>query len=402
MNVDDPVLPAAPHLLGPGAEDLLGAAVRAGGGALRHARLVQVQYRPGHDLVARYEARVSWRGAPERDETLLAGLTARGLFPGTLPVEAGYLTAGVWRYPFDPSLIGLEEAVTPAPLERLVGRFTGPLVDVEVKAYRPVNRAAIRATGSDGEVYVKVVRPAHAEAVVERHESVAAHGLPAPEVLHVDEEHGLVVLAALPGTSLRHRYMSGIEGWPAPSEHLALLERLAALPSPGGRPPDPIGDAPAHAAAIRAVLPSQAGRLDRIAAQLESGPPPSGELVTAHGDYYEAQLMVTGDRITGLLDLDDVGEAHPLHDPATLLAHLQLLRPCSAAHRRRLVGHRLRLRSTLTQGLPLQQLDLMAAAVMVGLATGPFRAQSTSWRGEVRRRLLMAERLAARGGAHSS
>src|SRR5690606_28833060 len=119
MLVDDALIPAAAHLLGDGAHDLVGAAVAHAHGDLRSLRPVQVQHRPGHELVVRYHAEVAWHGAEPRIETLLAATTRDGAPEGTLVLEAEGMQAGVWRYPFDPELPGLPDAVTPAPGEQL-------------------------------------------------------------------------------------------------------------------------------------------------------------------------------------------------------------------------------------------------------------------------------------------
>jgi aminoglycoside phosphotransferase (APT) family kinase protein len=408
MIADDPLLPSAPHLIGPDANDLLHAAVAAAGGRLDHAQMVQVQYRPGADLVVRYDAKVSWRGGAVKPETLLAGVTTSGAFPGTLPLEAGDLVAGVWRYPFDPRLPGLAAAVTPSELAQRLHHVIPDIEHIKVRAYRPVRRAVVHVRGTDGqEVYVKVVRPSAAAAIAQRHEELAAGGLPVPTVLDVDLEAGLLVLAPLAGESLRTLVMQRTSGWPPASDHRTLLDALAQVGSPPPTSPSsPTHAASSHAAAITAVLPDEHLRLERIVASVSLvRPTMPAEAVTVHGDYYESQVMVTDARISGLLDLDDVGSGHPLDDPATILAHLHVLRPGSQAHRARLSAYRGRLRTTLAQGRDLADLDRRTAGVLVGLATGPFRAQSEAWRREVRRRLAMAGRLVARhptdGGAEA-
>jgi aminoglycoside phosphotransferase (APT) family kinase protein len=399
MIADDPLLPSAPHLIGPDATELLQAAVAAAGGQLHHAQMVQVQYRPGADLVVRYDSEVSWLGGATKPETLLAGVTTDGAFPGTLPMEAGDLVAGVWRYPFDPRLPGLAAAVTPPEIARRLRHLVPEVAHIKVRAYRPVRRAVVHVRGTDGrEVYVKVVRPGAAAAIAQRHQDLAAGGLPVPEVLDLDLDAGLLVLSPLAGESLRALVMQHTSGWPPASDHRALLDALARVesPPPTSLPPA-VHVASSHAAAITAVLPGEQSRLERIVDAVSLVRPTNpAEVVTIHGDYYESQVMVTDARISGLLDLDDVGPGHPLDDAATVLAHLHILRPGTQAHRARLSAYRGRLRTTLAEGRDLADLDRRTAGVLVGLATGPFRAQSEAWRHEVRRRLAMAGRLVAR------
>src|SRR5687768_1782035 len=105
----DAALPAAGELLGGGARALLHAAVRSGGGELISHRARQVLYRPGHELVVRYDAVVRWRAGSttdERAETLIACHRVGAPPPGTVVVAGrdGVAAVGVWRYPFDPVL----------------------------------------------------------------------------------------------------------------------------------------------------------------------------------------------------------------------------------------------------------------------------------------------------------
>lgn len=399
MPVDDPLLPAARHLAGADATDLLAAAVTTFGGALVAAEPVQVQHRPGHDLVVRYDAQVRWGGRPARPETLLAAATTTGAPPGTLALTAGDLEAGVWRYPFDPRLPGLRDAVTPGRVDRLLAATLGPRPELEVVAYRPIRRAVVRATGPRGTAYLKVVRPEETAAIAARHTALRAAGLPVPEVLDADDGLGLLVLAELPGDNLRDRLVDQTTGWPRARAYVDLMRALAEvdLLEDALTPPMSPGEvAASHARALAAILPEEAARLDRIVTALRAVP--DAAPVTIHGDLYEAQLMVdAAGNLTGLLDLDDAGPGHPLADAATLLAHLHILPAGSRRQRDHRRRYRLRLRQAFLDGLPggadPRALDLRTAGVLVGLATGPFRAQRRRWAVEVRRRLAAADRL---------
>lgn len=166
MLIDDAVLPAAAHLTGPGARRVLRAAVEAADGELGAARACYVHYRPGHDVVVRYDASVSWSGAPAVEETLVAATTSDGAPAGTLPVEAPTadgtsLVVGVWRWPFDPDITGIADAVVPSTAAHFLdGLVTGRL-QLEVVAFRPMQRAVVRTVDEQGRVhYLKAVRPA--------------------------------------------------------------------------------------------------------------------------------------------------------------------------------------------------------------------------------------------------
>jgi aminoglycoside phosphotransferase (APT) family kinase protein len=410
--IDDAVLPAAAHLTGPAVDALLGATVDAAGGQLHDARAVHVQYRPGSDLVVRYQATVTWGGAAPVAETLLAATTARGPLPGTVPMvaetDAGTLEVGVWRWPFDPILTGLTAAVTPSSAgELLADVVTGP-VRLEVVAYRPTERAVVRVTDATGQpCYLKVVDPRRVEDLVARHHRLRAAGLPVPEILAADAEQGWFAMRALEGDTLRLRLKDARPPWPTAEQYLGLLGSLHGVELPGATPvPGRIADAIGHAAMLATVLPDQRPRIERLTEALRAALPAAEARrgPTIHGDLYEAQLVVgDGNDITGLLDIDDAGPGDPLDDLATVLAHLRY-RADLDRDRTDLVGYADALRRGFAAGLEAgvpgldvtadaADLDLATGSVLVGLATGPFRTQHPDWRQDTRRQLARAEKL---------
>lgn len=407
MEIVDDAVPAVQHLTAPGAVDVLRAAVEAAGGTLHDALASQVQYRPGSDVVVRYRADVTWAdGARRPGETLLAAASAAGPLPGALQVEASGgdapLVASVWRWPFDPLVPGLEGAVTPGRSDELLGPWVGAGAALEVVAYRPTERAVVRATGGDGRrVYLKVVRPGDVEALVARHERLLAGGLPVPEVLAVSAEEGVVVLAERPGTTFRDRIKQDLPGWPSPESLGTVVDRLRAL-DPSGLPARPgrVVDALGHAQLLAAVAPELSERLaalcDRFRAAVPAVSERSGALV--HGDLHEGQLVVDEDgAITGLLDVDDVGTGDPVDDLATVIGHLRFRVATAAddhdARRRaaRLAAHVQALEAHGRTRVDPDALALDVAAVLVGLATGPFRIQRAGWRADTARVVADAE-----------
>jgi aminoglycoside phosphotransferase len=401
--IDDRVLPAAAHLTGDAALEVLAPAVTAAGGRLVACRPVHVQYRPGSDLVVRYTATVVGGDGRERGETLLAATTVHGPPPGTLPIEAelpdgSILRVGVWRWPFDPVLPALEEAVTPSRLGRRLAGTTGHPPRLEVVAYRPTERAVVRIETDDGRrLYVKVVRPAIAADLVERHRRLLDAGLPVPTVIADDAGTGLIVMAELAGPTLRDLIKSGIHPWPAPAEFLDLRRRLAGAVLPSVAPVrSRTGDAAAHAAMLATVLPERAARLTDLSAAFEALRPESDARPRAiiHGDLHEGQLVVDGSgRFSGLLDIDDVGPGDPLDDLATSLAHLRFRASTTAGGDAELDRYTGGLRQAYAAEVDARQLDATTAAVIVGLATGPFRIQQDGWRDTVDGQLDAAERL---------
>jgi hypothetical protein len=394
VEIDDPAVPAVVHLTGSGAGDVLGAAVQVAGGTLHGARTTQVQYRPGSDLVVRYRAEVTWADGQRRSETLLAAANRTGALPGTIPVVADAddeLVASVWRWPFDPIVVGLEDAVTTGRVDDLVAPVTGSRPAVEVIAYRPTERAVVRLTGDDGTVaYLKAVPPALLPDLVDRHQRLLDIGLPVPEVLAADPVRGIAVLRALPGSTLRERIKGGLPGWPDPSAIEALLAGVhradpTGLGTRAGRVADGIG----HAQLVATIAPELRPALEvltaRFAAEAAAVAARSGAVV--HGDLHEGQLIVDpGGAITGLLDVDDLSAGDPVDDLATLIGHLRFRADgfeTGSAPARRLHEHVSALHEHAAGLVGAETIDVAVAAVLVGLATGPYRVQHAGWPGRV-------------------
>lgn len=388
----DPDLPAAEHLLGPGAEHLVAAGLRELGGELVRLVPTQVVYRPGSELTVRYDARVAWGEGSEVDEVLCTGTTREGAPPGTVPLVADGLEAGLWRYPFDPALPGLEPSVMAVGVAAVAGAFVGTDPELTVKAYRPGRRAVIHAVGAGDEVYLKVVRPSTFDSMVAIHQGLVRH-LPVPEVLAGDPVSGILVLRALPGVGLRERLRGG-GPLPSATEILDLLDRLAAVPIPRGAvAPTPIPDGPRHhLTMIERVLPAEIGWLDELRRVLvdRRDVPAVGEQVLIHGDLHEAQLMVDGARITGMLDIDGVGPGERVDDLGRFLGHLSTLALGAGDARPLIERYVAELRDAFAGVVDPRELDLRAGAVAVGLATGPFRVQSEGWEAETAQRLDLA------------
>lgn len=385
MIVDDPVLPAAAHLTGPGAHAVLATAVSATGCELVSCRPSHVQYRPGADLVVRYRATVRTLGTTVSD-TLLAATTPSGAPAGTLPVEAetsdgSAMQVGVWRWPFDPMLKTLDQVVTPHLARGLLGDRVGRQPNLDVIAFRPTERAVVRVDPGDGRaaLYVKVVAPSETAGLLMRHDRLAAAGLPVPHV--VASGSGWIAMEAISGPTLRDLLKSGRPPWPPTSEYESVLGGLAGIDRTGLEPArSRIEDGPAHAAMLASVLPAERLRLERIAELLTTtAAMHQGPRSVVHGDLHEAQLVVDGTRVVGLLDIDDVGLGDPLDDVANLLAHL-MFRGSTAEGDGHLVSEYAgRLRRGLAADRDPHRVDRALAAILVGLATGPFRIQQPGW-----------------------
>ncbi|HSP27635.1 MAG TPA: aminoglycoside phosphotransferase family protein [Ilumatobacteraceae bacterium] len=392
MTIEDPLLPAAAHLTGPAASDVLRPVISAAGGELLSCRTSHVQYRPESDLVVRYRCEIRRSGVDVTD-TLLAATTIAGPHVGTLPVEAETpdgraLSVGVWRWPFDPVLVDLATMVTPhlanAHLHDLVG---GDAV-LEVVAYRPTERAVIRARGDGREIYVKIVPPALTAALARRHILLADAGLPVPRVLATGS--GWIAMEALVGTTLRDRLKNGVDRLPSPDRYRELLHVLGDIDLGDVTPTrSRLADAPHHAAMLGAVLPGASGRLDAIVERLSEDSSWRTHTGTVHGDLHEAQLVVDDRTVTGLLDIDDVGPGDPLDDVGALVAHLRFRAMTSGDQR--IEAYATAVRQALSANHDDSDVDRHIAAVLVGLATGPFRIQQPDWAATTERVLELIE-----------
>ena len=391
VTIHDPLLPAAAHLTGSGAVDVLRPAVEAVGGELVACRTSQVQYRPESDLVVRYRCEIG-RGGTVESDTLLAATTVTGPLPGTLPIEAVTpdgepLTVGVWRWPFDPVLGDLGTMVTPHLAQPHLADLVGGDAHLDVVAYRPTERAVVRVSGASREIYVKVVPASSVDALVGRHDLLARAGLPVPRVLRHGD--GWIAMEALEGTTLRERLKSGSRRLPEPDRYRRLIDTVSAVPLDDATPArSRLDDAPHHAAMLATVLPDLRGRLTEIVDRLTTAPRPPA-FGTVHGDLHEAQLVVDEATITGLLDIDDVGCGDPLDDVGTLVGHLRFRAASSADPR--VDDYALGVRHALCHGVDDADVDRHIAAVLVGLATGPFRIQQPEWATTTRQVLDLIE-----------
>lgn len=383
-------------LTGDAAAGFLAAAVATAGGELVDWRVRQVDHRPGSTTTVAYRATVRWAGVT-RSETLGAsiGRSRDGRKPGVVTLSDGDATVAVWRFPGDPALPALPRAFDPAAVEELLaGLGVGPEArahpELKVRAYRPTRRAVIEASAAASRVFLKVLRPRKVADLHQRHALLSGAGLPVPRPLGWSDD-GLLVLSPLRGTEMRAAVRD--DGRiPSPPEVLDLLDRLPAEVSDLPRRPAWSESAEHYASVIGAALPTEAGRAADLAgavrdrlAERGTGTDPT------HGDLYEAQIMLTDGRVTGLLDVDSAGPGHRADDLACLVAHLDVLalvrRPGTvqaayAARMRRLAAEYAAGFAAAPGRRAVDRDDLTArvAGVLLSLATGPHRVQEQGWR----------------------
>jgi hypothetical protein len=226
--------------------------------------------------------------AGEHDFVAVAG---RRLPEGALVVEDGESRIGVWRVPFDPAIPGMDAALDPARTGRLLedlGVPGGPVTPV-LRAYRPGRRAVVSVSGREHAIYLKLLRPSRVEALHRRHRHLE-QVLPVPHTLGYSQPLGLVALQAMHGSTLRHRLEDAAATLPHPPRSPGCSE---SFPDPADDhvARSPIDRLPDMGRLLSAIVPDHAGRVEELIARI--GPDDVEPSVPAHGDYYEAQLMVS-------------------------------------------------------------------------------------------------------------
>lgn len=318
-------------LTGPSAGEMLSLAL--GEGILRSWRLRAVNHRPGAGISVGYS--VTWdevrhkssaREVRERQDGYVVASTAR--IPqsrldaaGAVTLYAGDLPVHLWEFPGDPELPALADACDPEAMAGLVGEC-----DVELLGYRPTRRAVLRVQTDAGLSYAKVVRPDALDALIARHRVVADAELPTPRVV-VCRPDGLVVTSAVEGESLALSFQSGRD---LPSIFRSLTRTLNALPASAldlKYRPAWAERCEHYARAAGAASPELTGRVLDLAAGIMAVRRSAdyGPLVPTHGDFYETNLLVSGGRLSGLLDLDSLGPGYRADDWGCLLGHLSVL-----------------------------------------------------------------------------
>jgi len=316
------------YLSGPAAGEIAAAVLAGEGVALDSWALDRVHHRPGVGVTVGLVVHWSPPGGRAVQEYLCVTTAPLGAHaaarPGVVAIGDRTRSLHVWRHPADPELPGLAVACQ------------GVDVDLDLVAYRPLRRAVVRVRPRPGAAcgpevtYRKVVRPRRVRALQARHELLRSAGLPVPASLGWTSD-GVVTLAALEGPSLARALTA--DGACA-LDPRAFLDLLDALPGDVlDLPPRPAwaDHARLYASGAVAALPGEGPALGALGAQISQllARTDPGPVVATHGDLYEANLLVTGAEITGLLDLDSVGPGHRVDDLACLLGHALVL-PCLA------------------------------------------------------------------------
>lgn len=392
LALRDDRLPALPAMLGSEAAELLDAAAGGVGANVLSARPIQITWRPAHSLHVTYDVSVAWNNHHHSSDRFVAA-TGGQLPQGAVLLARDQAQVAVWRMSNDPVLPGLAVAMSAERIREILPELKipeGP-VSARVRAYRPERRAVVEVNGGGLRFYLKIVPPASIAGLQERHRVLSEH-LPVPRSHGWSSEHGLVVLEALPGETLRTGLLTKKRPLPAPQTLTALLDRLPAVPDERAVRTH-LALAPEYGRVIKSILPELSDRIDGLLADMSprGTEPPA---VPVHGDFHEAQLLIKDGAISGLLDIDSAGSGQRIDDWANLLGHLAAweistareVRPRIAGFARGVLAEA---ESDTGHGAELRR---RTSAVILGMATGPFRAQSRTWPSDTRNRIALAER----------
>ncbi len=403
-------VPALELLLGPDAAAILAAAAGAYDADLTALRVADAHVAPTGGVRVRYLADVRHADGGVRREVFVAATGDR--IPAGAAVLAGEFAGasvevGVWRWSQDPALPGMAVINDPARLAEVfeaAGLVPPPDPRVTVRAYRPGQRAVVEVASATVPAarrwFVKLVRPETVADLQLRHRLLGAT-LPVPPVAAADER-GLIVLPEAPGTVLRQA-IDADAALPSPR---ALSEVLDALPTR-------LLDLPARRGHLQRIEDSARvleltgtrgpGELAQLRAsvadQLRSAATDArGTVVPVHGDFYEAQVLVDDGRVSGIIDVDSAGPGERVDEWANLLGHLSVFglgNPRAAAYGAEVLAH-------VRSQTDAEDLAVRTAAVVFGLATGPFRTQREDWVQRTRQRLELSRRWLTSMRTHSS
>ncbi|THJ65511.1 aminoglycoside phosphotransferase family protein [Arthrobacter echini] len=322
-------------LASPGPGELLRATLAAAGWELGSWTLDSLHHRPGAGVTGLFSL-VGVRAVSSTDARNPAPPTMACITSCATPSESdhrvvprgdsGTLTS--WLHPADPLLPGLGLALDADRATALAfGDGVRPEESVPVlRSYRPLRRAVVVVRNGQERRYLKVLRPGMAEPLVQRHSMLRAAGIPAPTVT-ADPQLDVVAMRAAPGEPLAELLLR--DGAAEVDPH-ALVRLLTSLPRgvlelPVRAPwTDRVRD---YAEGAVAALPSEAMRIRGLARRIDRVVRATGKgaLVPSHGDFYEANLLIAGGAVSGLLDVDALGPGHLVDDLACCVGHLAVL-----------------------------------------------------------------------------
>jgi hypothetical protein len=383
-QLHDPELPGFESLLTDDLPGPVSALLAEAESQLDQITPIQVTWRPGRQLIVRYRLTASGGGlAGQNDVVAVIGEIPEG----SVVVEGPQAIAGMWVVPDDPGLPGLRSALHVPTLGRLLADLGSDDVPrfARLRAYRPGRRAVVEVGAGGSSLFLKVVPPANVASLHAKHRFLSDH-VPVPDSLGLAPDLGIVVMGSLVGVDLRSMLRKG----ESIANHLVIPALVDSLPDPdpAWKTQSQVQSLPLVVDLLRRLVPDEAARLlnlqDRIGQDTDEG------LVPVHGDFHEAQIIVDSGRVSGLIDVDTFGWGRPGDDAATMLGHLHLLAP-GTQDPGQVVALARELNRHWDSRVDPVDLRKRTAAVVLGLATGPFRVQQPNWPEETTKRIEIAE-----------
>lgn len=384
------------------------AAVQHTGVYATSVTLESIQHRPGAGVTGIYRVSTarpvmprSWPAgayteASDHVDDLYVGMTTESVpesGPGVIYSHSPHGRLAIWQHPLDPALPGLPIATDPGSVAATWGRGR-QLVGLETVSYRPLRRAVIAAEFDDGSrLYLKVLRAGRAADLHARHRLLLDAGIPTPVPVRepVDD---VVALEAGAGEPLAEHLLADGAETVDTGQFLQLLRRL-----PSGVMSLPARDAwtdrlPAYASAATSALPRHAERIRRVERTVLDGLPATsrGPVVPSHGDFYEANLLMRGEAVSCLLDVDSLGPGHRVDDLACFLGHVAVL-PAVDPRYVHAPAALDRFAREFSAEVDPEALRLRAAAVALSLVAGARDARRPGWEHQAEHRLACAEAL---------
>lgn len=382
----DPDLAGFDDLLSRSVPGPVAAVYEAAGTTVESVALIQNTWRPGKQLTVRYRISGSGGGLAGRNDVVA---TIGRIPEGATLVEGPGSMVGLWVVPDDPLLPGLRSALDIPTVARVLSDLGSKdeVIRSRLRAYRPGRRAVVEVQAGPSSIFLKIVPPAEVEDLHEKHRHLSDF-IGVPDSLGMSTDLGVVVMRALPGTDLRSALRSGKTPIP---DAVTIARMVEDLPEPESRwqARSSIETARSLVELLVRLLPDQSERIVGLAQRL--GAEEGSELVPIHGDFHEAQILADGHRPIGLIDVDTFGWGRRGDDAATMLGHLHLLAPGTRSPSRTIELAR-QLNRHWDASLDPVDLRLRTAAVVFGLATGPYRVNRPNWRVETIGRIDVAER----------
>lgn len=383
----------------------ISAALQESGVYATSIHLESVQHRPGAGVTGIFRVSTArpvlaaghsgvYTETSDHVDDLYVGMTTENIPAEAEGVNISHSPSGrlaIWQHPLDPALPGLPLATDPATVAHTWGNGLR-LTALETISYRPLRRAVIAADFSDGSrVYLKVLRAGGAKDLDARHRMLLETGIPAPVPVR-EPVSDVVALEQGEGVSLAEYFLADGAATVNPRDFLNLLDQL-----PAEVMTLPARDAwtdrlPAYASAAISALPTAADRIRRLEDHILTGLPLTdrGPVVPTHGDFYEANVLMSHSRVSCLLDVDSLGPGHRVDDLACFLGHLAVLPAVDSRYIHAPAAFD-RFARVFAEAVDPQALKIRAASVALSLVAGARDARRSDWEAQAEHRLRCAE-----------